>query len=181
MIGEIEEKRFQIMNQMASKGGIVLVGSDFFAGTLFYELAQAFHIDEKIYNRSFQGASVSSVSEMLDLLVSDLSPRRVIFHLGDREAQEGKNVDEFISAYEWMLYSVHAKCNAEICVASLEERSELHTKYNDALKRLCGDAGCKYIDLTSAFSGIRPEVSVFNAMKLYMQQHFDFADLMLMR
>ncbi len=180
MIDINELNKFRNINSVATKGGIVFVGSDFFASLPLTELAQTFKLDEKVYNRSVRGASVADVCDALEDLVLDLCPCKVFINLGDIEACEGMETSEFIASYEWLLCCLHNKCNANIYVVSIAAKSELHDKYNIALKKLCAENGCGFIDLSSAFNCAKPEISVFNAIKLYVHRELDFTEIMTM-
>ncbi len=176
-----ELNKFRNINSVATKGGIVFVGSDFFASCALTELAQVFHLDEKVYDRSVKGATIADVCGNLDDFVLDLCPCKVFINLGDVEASEGMETSEFIESFEWLLCCLHNKCNADIYVVSLAAKSELHDRYNIALKKLCAENGCRFIDVSSAFNGAKPEIGVFNAIKLYIHRELDFTELMTMR
>lgn len=181
MNGINELEKFRDLNGIVERGGIVIVGSDFFADLPVAELAQAFRLDEKVHNRSLKGVTILEVCDNLDDFVLDLSPIKVFFNLGDVEASAGMDTKEFIDSFEWLLCSVHNKCNAEIYVISVASKSDLHNKYNDALKKLCNECGCRFIDVSSPFNNAKPEISVFNAIKLYIHNELDFTAMMTMR
>ncbi len=176
-----ELNKFRNINSVAVKGGIVFVGSDFFASLPLTELAQAFQLDEKVYNRSARGAMVADVCGNLEDFVLDLCPCKVFINLGDIEASEGMETSEFIESFEWLLCCLHNKCNANIYVVSMAAKSELHDEYNVALKKLCAENGCRFIDISSSFNGAKPEISVFNAIKFYVRRELDFTEIMTIR
>ena len=176
-----ELNKFRNINSVATKDGIVFVGSDFFTSLPLTELAQAFRLDEKVYNRSVKGATVADVCGNLEDFVLDLCPCKVFINLGDVEASEGMATSEFIESFEWLLCCLHNKCNANIYVVSLAAKSELHDNYNVALKKLCAENGCRFIDVSSALNSAKPEISVFNAIKLYVHRELNFTEIMAMR
>lgn len=172
--------KFDALNNLSTKGGAVFVGSDFFAGLPFAELAKSFHIEENIHNRSLKGTTVADVCDNLDEFIFAIAPNKIFINLGDAEANEGMDVDEFIQSFEWMLCSIHNKCDADIYVVSLAAKSELHERYNIALKKLCAESGCRFIDATASFNGATPEVDVFKSLRLYIHGNLDFTEMMLM-
>lgn len=180
MIVSKELEKIRRINTVSFSGGIVFVGSDYFAELPIGELATSFKLDENIYNRSIKGATVSDISKALKECVFDLRPTKVFFNFGEIEAESGVNEKEFISSYEWLLYTVHSNCSAEIYVVSIEEKSMLHSRYNDSIKALCDESGCKYIDITTAFGGANTELKVFDALKLHMLRNLDFTEMMTM-
>lgn len=179
MTAQKEIIKFGELNAVSMPNGIVFVGSDYFSSLPINELCASFNLDERIYNRSIKGATISDICEVLDSCVFNLQPCKVFFNLGEKEADSGMSVKDFITAYEWMLYTVHSKCHAELYVVSVAEKTELHIKYNEALKALCKETGCKFADITTAIGEENP-VRVINALKLYMRQSLDFAELMTM-
>lgn len=170
--------KFRQINKLAAPDGIVFVGSDYFASLPLGELATAFRLDEKLYNRSVSGATVKDVCKMIDECVLDLRPSKVFFNFGDAEIREGVDIEEFIASYEWLLYTIHNKCDAEIYVVSVTAQSELAIEMNLALSRLCGELGCKFIDISSALCGTNRELRVFDTLKLHMCRNLDFVELM---
>lgn len=180
MIDSKELEKFRQINAVAMPDGIVFVGSDFFASLPIGELAASFKLDEKVYNRSIKGLTVFDMGGLLNECVFDLRSTKVFFNLGEVEAESEMSVKDFIAAYEWMLYTVHSGCTAEIYVVSIDEKSERHIQYNNALKVLCAETGCKFIDVSAAFGESRPELKVFNALKLHVMRNLDFTDLMTM-
>lgn len=180
MIDSKKLEKFRRINTVSFSGGIVFVGSDCFAELPISELASGFKLDENIYNRSINGATVSDISRALNECVFDLRPTKVFFNLGEIEAENGISEKEFISSYEWLLYTVHGNCSAEIYVVSIEEKSLLHSRYNEAIKALCDETGCKFIDITTAFGGTNTELKVFDALKLHILRNLDFTEMMTM-
>ncbi len=173
-----ELEKFRQINAVAQIGGIVFVGSDFFASLPIGELAASFKLDEKVYNRSIKGLTVSDMGGLLKECVFDLHPSKVFFNFGEREAESGLGIEDFIAAYEWMLYTVHGNSSALIYVVSIEEKSERHIMYNNALRALCAETGCKFVDISSAFVGSKYQLKVFNAIKFHVMTNLDFAELM---
>ncbi len=175
---EKDLEKFREINKIIPSNGIVFVGADYFAELPVNELASAFNVNETIHNRSLAGIKVVDVIQSAHDLVFDLNAAKIFFNLGETEAEEGIDVGEFISAYEWLLYLVHADSDAEIFVVSLAAKNELYIKYNAALEKLCKEIGCRYIDISSLYeSGI----NVFNTLKYCLKSSLDFAELMTMR
>lgn len=180
MMLENELNKFKEINAVAAKGGIVFTGGKCFASLPLAELAKSFHVDENLYNRSVEGMTLASVTEHLNELVLDLKPCKIFFNLGEAEAENELPAEEFLSAFEWLLCSVHNKSDAEIYVVSLAPKTKLCESYNKSLKKLCSESGYKFIDISAALAGESPEIKIFRAIKLYLHRGLDFADLMLM-
>lgn len=180
MIERNNLKNFKEVNCMAPKGGIVFLGSDYFSLLPVQELATVFHIDEPIFNRSICGATAKSISSCLDDCIYSLKPRRIFLNFGEVEEKICMNLSEFISAYEWLLYTLHNRTKAKIYVTSVMSDSDLAKNMNNALSDLCAEVGCHYIDITSALKSAQPTINVFNILKYYIHTApLGFADVML--
>ena len=171
---------FKEVNHMAPKGGIVFIGSDYFSFLPIHELATVFNINEPIFNRSVCGATAKSISTMLDDCIYSLEPCRVFLNFGEIEEKAGVNLSEYISAYEWLLYTLHNRMKAKIYVTSVMSDSDLAKNMNKALSDLCAEVGCHYIDITSALKSAQPTINVFNILKYYIHTSpLGFDDIML--
>ena len=179
---EQELDTFKQINSMANKGGIVFMGSDYFASLPLCELASVFNLRENIYNRSLPGATVKSMSEKLDDCVINLSPDKIFVNLGDVEARDPLlDLSEFISSYEWLLYTLNG-AGIKIYVVSLTSENENAKKINASLIKLCADLGCKFVDITSVIGQKKSALHVFDTLKYYMHTcALDFAEIISMR
>ncbi|MCH5163439.1 MAG: hypothetical protein J1F36_00310 [Clostridiales bacterium] len=178
----LEINTFKEINSMAEKGGIVFLGSDYFASLPIGELASVFNLNEKIFNRSLSGATIESIGKVLDDCVFKLQPSKIFVNLGEVETQNNMDISELICAYEWLLYTIHGKISADIYVISIMSDTGHAKEVNTALQRLCSEVNCKYIDITPALNFTKPNLHVFNIIKFYVHSHpLDFADIMSMR
>ena len=179
MLAEGNLNTFRQVNGMAPKGGIVFLGSDFFASLPINELATVFNIDEVLYNRSVCGATVKSISSLLNECVYSLAPRKIFINFGEVEQKNNTSINDFISAYEWLLYILHNNTSADIYVISVMSESEAAKEQNAALSNLCSEVGCHYIDITSALHCAKPAINVFNILKYHLHSSpLSFADIM---
>ncbi len=180
MSNETRLNTFKEVNRMAQQGGIVFLGSDYFASLPVNELAMIFNINEAIFNRSICGATAKSISTSLNECVFSLAPCKIFLNFGEVEEKTHTNLDEFIAAYEWLLYTLHNRTAAEIYVISVLSDTEPAKELNQALQKLCSEAGCRYIDTTSALKSANPGLNVFNMLKFYIHSSpLDFADIIM--
>lgn len=173
-------EKYREMNKLAKKGGVVFFGSDNWASLPISELASSFNLNENIYNRSIPDLTIGEMSEYLGACVRELSPSKVFINLGDADIQRGHvDVDDFISKYEWILYSIHMGSNADIFIVSVLSRSPQAEKINSALRRLAYDLGCGFIDITDVLDSESPDLRMFDIMKYYIRRRsVDFYDAM---
>ena len=182
MLLETRLNTFKEVNGMAREGGIVFLGSDFFASLPINELATVFRIDEAIFNRSICGATTKSIAPMLNECVFTLSPCKIFLNFGEIEEKEHTEINEFIAAYEWLLYKLHNQTSSEIYVISVMSETETAKEMNTALEKLCSEVGCHYIDITSALKSAKPNLNVFNMLKYHLHSTpLDFTDIMFLK
>lgn len=177
--GTIMEK-YKELNSITEFGGILLFGSDYFSSMPLGELAHSFHLDIPIYNRSIKNNSIDHIQTYMDVCIFDLHPQKIFVNIGETDLKNPDlNMDSFISKYEWLLYTIHTKINAEIYIVSVISRHPLAARMNEHLKILAERIGCQYIDAVSALSSERPMLRVFEQLKFYFRNRsISFADAM---
>lgn len=172
--------KFKELNCKSKNGNIVFFGSDFFSAFPVSELAKMYGLDEEIYNRSIDKMTIEQVQSYLNLCVLDFMPGKVFINIGDEDIKKsGFNMDNFISKYEWMLYTIHAKTNASIYIIPVMSSSPIAAMLNKSLEELAEKYGCRYIDTIPALSSERPILRAFELLKVYLRTHpINFADAM---
>ena len=177
-----ELSKYSQMNEVSSTNGIVFFGSTSFNEMPLTELARDYDIDEKVYNRSISGLTIADVDSVLDDCVLNLSPKKVFISIGEEDIEkESFNEKEFLAKYEWMLYTIHDKCDAQIYIVSILSRMSIASRINERLSKLAKESGCTYIDAASALYYEKPEMMVFEDLKPYIRSHnITFAEAMKM-
>lgn len=178
--GDDEMAAYRELNSITEAGGVVLFGSNTFANLPMGELTQAYRITEPIYNRSIKNVSISQIESYLKVCLYDLNPRKIFVNLGDVDIKsDSLNVDSFISKYEWLLYMIHTKTQAEIHIVSILSSSPEAEEINARLKKLAAQTGCNFIDAEGALESKRPTLRLFELMKVHMRNHpINYADAM---
>lgn len=173
-------EKFSEMNLLAQRGGVVFFGSDYFAELPISELAASFGIDEKTYNRSLGGLCIADMLAMIDVCITQLKPSKVFVNIGDADIKKGNvDIEDFISKYEWLLYNIHTETNADIYVVSVLSDHSLAERINMRLRRLAGECGCKYIDITEVMDCKTPDLRMFSILKRYVRSRpLSFLDAM---
>ncbi len=172
--------KFRELNCKSKNGNIVFFGADFFSAFPVSELAKMYGLDEEIYNRSIDKLTIEQVQSYLNLCVLDFMPGKVFINIGDEDIKKsGFNMDNFISKYEWMLYTIHTKTKASIYILPVMSSSPAAAMLNKALEELASKYGCRYIDTIPALSSERPMLRAFELLKAYLRTHpINFADAM---
>ena len=175
-----EMETYRELNSITEAGGVVLFGSNTFANLPLGELTQAYRITEPIYNRSIKDILINQIENYLKVCLFDLNPRKIFVNLGDVDIKdESLDVEDFISKYEWLLYMIHTKTQAEIYIVSIVSSSPEAVKINQRLQKLASQSGCHYIDATGALEAKRPTLRLFELIKVHMRNHpINYADAM---
>lgn len=175
-----QELMFMEMNDVAPRGGIVFFGSDQFAALPVAELTRSFCIEENVCNRSVPGLTIDRIAPMLDVCVLDLKPRKVFVNLGDADLENpALDADDFISRYEWLLYTIHTRTRAKIYVVSLMPDTATARRLNARLKEMADSNGCDFIDVSDAAAAEHPDVRIFEILKTNLRSHpISFAEAM---
>ena len=99
------------LNELADSGGLVIFGGKTDQGIPMCELKQAFHLQDKLYNRSIDGLSVHNGAEYFDACVAPLKPKDVLLRIGeaDREffAENAAGFDKKLSAAAYAKQLLH--------------------------------------------------------------------------
>jgi hypothetical protein len=177
-----ELSKYSQMNEVSTTNGVVFFGSSYFANMPVSELARDYELEEKVYNRSLYGMTISDVDSALEDCIFSLSPKKIFVNIGEEDIKsQSFNEKEFLTKYEWMLYTIHDKTDAQIYLVSIISRSPEAAKMNKLLKKLAKESGCTYVDAVSAIYYDKPDVKVFDTLKYYIRNHsISFAEAMRM-
>lgn len=171
-------ERFARLNDVAKNNAAVLFGSDFFAEFPVNELALDFGMDVPVYNRSVPGLRIADAEKVLQDCVFELEPAKVFINIGDADLKQGDiDVGDFLSAYEWLLYTIHSHSNARIYIVSVCSASPLTDAVNRGLQRIAEASGCAFIDINRTDKGENRETASFRRLKTFLRDKpFTFAD-----
>ncbi len=136
---------YRKLNDLATEGGLVILGGGEDRNIPLCELKQAFDLQEKLYNRSFAGLSVCNGADIFDNYVAPLQPGDILLHIGeaDREAFAAcpAEFDRMLSALLRHMKSGNEKCR--IAVVSLEDAAEM----NKHMAAVAQSEGCEFCDI----------------------------------
>ena len=177
-----ELTRFSQLNEVSPKGGVVFFGSTFMKDLPVSELATDFDMHENVYNRSVEGLKITDAENAIQSCVAELDPSKVFVCLGDADVTaENFNTKEFLSQYEWLLYSLHDKCKAELFIVSVMSNTPVAQTINNKLKNLAKNTGCSFIDCTAALGHKNEDVIAFEALRYHIRNgNMSFAAAMRM-
>lgn len=177
-VRETKRNLYKRLNDSAEANGVVFFGSDCFAGVPFGELSRDFCVDTPVYNRSIRGLSVYDAEKLLPECVYQLKPAKVFVNLGDADlANADFDLDRFLAAYEWLLYTLHAHCKSQIYTVSVLSGHPMAARANEGIKQIAKSAGCAFLDISDALNSDCQEVQVFQHIRHHLRTHaIDFAE-----
>ena len=150
---EAEIKNYTKLNELAQQGGIVIFGSGSDKNIPTGELRQAFAVESKVYNRSFDNLSVNEAVSVYKKVVDPLEPETVLIHLGEADLSTlGVNLTEFDNKYLELIKVIktqNKKCR--IAVISLKNYDNVPqiAELNKHLKYIADSEKCEYGDIAT--------------------------------
>ena len=150
---DMELKRYEVLNELAERGGIVIFGATEDVKIPVGELKQAFAIEEKIYNRSMNGLSVVDAKTIYDACVAPIVPETLLLHIGENDIQSFKeNAGEFVQRYTQFIThikSVNETCRIAIVSLRNYENDDVAKELNLQLKYIADSQRCEFADIAN--------------------------------
>ena len=150
---EAEIQNYTKLNELAEQGGIVIFGDGKDKDIPTCELRQAFAVESKVYNRSFDNLSVNEAVSVYKKVVGPLEPETVLIHLGEADLSTlGVNLTEFDNKYLELIKVIktqNKKCR--IAVISLKNYDNVPqiAELNKHLKYIADSEKCEYGDIAT--------------------------------
>ena len=150
---ETEIRNYIKLNQLAEQGGIVIFGSDKDKEIPTCEIRQAFAIESKIYNRSFEKFSITEALNVYEKVVVPLSPETLLIHIGETDLDFfAENTTMFDNKYRELIRyikSQNPKCRITIVSLRNYDSDPLIEEINKHLKYIADSEQCEYGDIAS--------------------------------
>ena len=150
---EAEIKNYTKLNELAEKGGIVIFGCGVDKEIPTCEIRQAFAVESKIYNRSFESVSVNGALSIYKETVAALSPETVLLHIGETDIEFfAENSAEFDNKYRELIgYIKSQNKNSRIAIISLRnyDYDSQIEEINKHLKYIADSEQCEYGDISA--------------------------------
>jgi hypothetical protein len=158
-------------NSIATPGGSVLLGSDYFSRIPAGELARDFNLDEHIYNRSQAGLTVAEAERVLDDWVLPLQPERIFLNFGETELKQPDfKAEVFLSAYEKLIKKIRNAGKIRIYIVSVLSQAEGTDELNAQLKTMASRLKCRFLNVKEATSHSRLELRLFYDLIPYLRR-----------
>lgn len=150
---ETEMKNYTKLNDLAERGGIVIFGCGEDKNIPTCELRQAFSVEAKVYNRSFDSISVRDALNVYKEIVETLSPEAVLLHIGEADMNFfAKSSAEFDNKYRELIgyiKSQNEKCRIAIVSLRNNNREPQIEEINKHLKYIADSEQCEYGDIAT--------------------------------
>ena len=167
---EAELKNYTKLNELAEQGGIVIFGSGTDKDIPTGEIRQAFAVESKIYNRSFENLSVTESVSIYEKVIAPLAPETVMIHIGEADLTIfAENPTEFVNKYLELITVIKAQ-NKKCCIAVVSlknyDSDPQIAELNKQLKYIADSEKCEYGDI-SARKVWNPKASMDAASFVY--------------
>ena len=150
---EAEIKNYTKLNELAEKGGIVIFGCGVDKDIPTCEIRQAFAVESKIYNRSFESVSVNGALSIYKETVAALSPETVLLHIGETDIEFfAESPVEFDNKYRELIgyiKSQNKKCRIAIVSLRNYDYDPQIEEINKHLKYIADSEQCEYGDISA--------------------------------
>ena len=167
---EAEIKNYTKLNELAEQGGIIIFGSGSDKNIPTGELRQAFAVESKVYNRSFESISVKDALRVYKETVAALSPETVLLHIGETDMDFfAESPVEFDNKYRELIgyiKSQNKKCRIAIVSLRNHDSDPQIEEINKHLKYIADSEQCEYGDI-SARKVWNPKASMDAASFVY--------------
>ena len=149
---ETEIQRYKKLNALAGREGIVIFGNKEDILIPVGELRQAFSIEQKMYNRSFNDLSIADAIKVFDETIAPLSPESILIHLGDSDKDLFAR-DSYLFDYHYRALLSHIKRKNQACRIAVVSLKNHHndsqiTEINNHLKYIAESEKCEYEDIS---------------------------------
>ena len=150
---EAEIQNYTKLNELAEKGGIVIFGCGVDKDIPTCEIRQAFAVESKIYNRSFESVSVNGALSIYKETVAALSPETVLLHIGETDIEFfAENSAEFDNKYRELIgyiKSQNKKCRIAIVSLKNHDSDPQIEEINKHIKYIADSEQCEYGDISA--------------------------------
>lgn len=150
---EAEIRNYTKLNELAEQGGIVIFGCGADKNIPTCELRQAFAVEPKVYNRSFEDISVKDALSVYKEIVDALSPETVLLHIGEADmdffAEYSAEFDNKYRELIGYIKSQNKKCRIAIVSLRNHNSDPLIEEINKHLKYIADSEQCEYGDIAN--------------------------------
>lgn len=158
---------YKVLNEAATSRAVVFFGTDWLCDIPVAELTRDSGIDAAVYNRSLKGLTLKDSQQVVDTCVNDLHPDKVFINIGENDiCCNDFDPAEFSEKFEWLLYTINAKCRCNIYILSvINDKGGL---VNEILKKIAEKYGCEYIDIQACRTSF---LKFFSKVRFFLRRN----------
>ncbi len=150
---EAEIKKYIKLNALAEQGGIVIFGCAGDKNIPVGELCQAFSLETKTYNRSFENLSIKNAAGVYEKSIAPLVPEALLIHIGEADRDFfAENPAEFDNEYRKLICIIKAhnpKCRIAVVSQKNYSNDSQTEEINRHLKYIADSERCEYGDIAA--------------------------------
>ena len=177
-INKNEVTNYENLNKFANKNSVVVLGSTFMHDVPMAELRQSFGIHADVYNRSLTDLKVSEAKDIVEGIMQDLNPKRILLQLGEVEMNEpATNVANLMKDYKTIIATIrrlNKKCKIVVVSINDTEDNIRRDFYNKSLEELCTSEKCQFADISVGKKSESSQINAFMNLKFFLTD--DVAD-----
>lgn len=156
---------YKHLNITAKKNATVFFGADWLNEIPIAELIRDNYVDSVVYNRSLKGLTLDDAEQIITECVCDLNPDKVFINIGENDIIKADfDIKKFTEKYEWLLYTIHSKCNCKIYILSVIRDNQ--NLINSSLKNIAEKYICEYIDLRTCEKSV---LKFFSKIRFFLR------------
>ena len=167
---DAEMKHYAKLNELAEQSGIIIFGCTEDKHIPTGEIRQAFAVESKIYNRSFDNLSVTDAVGIYEKVIAPLEPETVLLHIGETDlSMFAENPADFDNKYLELIKVIKAqnkKCRIAVVSLKNYDNDPQIAEMNKHLKYVADSEKCAYGDI-SARKVWNPKASMDSAAFVY--------------
>ena len=154
--------RYKIINELALKGEIVILGSSYMAEFPFYELCNRNNFEHAVYNRSIQKLTIAEAQQYISEFVLELFPSKLFIQLGEDEFED----PNAIATYSKLIKTIkNTLPNTKIYLITLPtERAQIFNQ------KLCKLALTESVGVIKLSDPSESYTSVFNKLAPHFRE-----------
>ncbi len=160
-------KKYKILNEVALKNEVVILGSSYMFDFPFYEFMQGHITDYAVYNRSIEGLKIKEATETVEDSLKYLSPGIILVALGEEDEETEESIADYRALVK-KLKSLYKNC--KIYIMQPYGKSET---FCYRIKRIAEENGLEYVEM----SGVVGLNRVFGRLSAYFHREgISFSD-----
>ena len=170
-INKNELANYKSLNSLARKNSVVILGANYMKEMPVGELKQVFGIISDIYNRSLSDLSVFEARPILEDIITQLCPKKIILQLGETDLEKGTDVDKVIAEVSSLLNTIKKMDRSlKIVLVSINNltNKQIETEFNIRLSSICTGSKVQFADITSAASDDSCRIQTFRLLRYFM-------------